>query len=48
VGSAEVSAFLRTSLLETWGRGIGRIAPLTPLPEFRRDNGLGKEFPFMA
>ena len=46
------SVFFRAALLESWGRGIDLIrdacvAHGSPVPEFRWDNGLWMEFPFM-
>jgi ATP-dependent DNA helicase RecG len=46
------SVFFRAALLESWGRGIDLIrdacvAHGSPMPEFRWDNGLWMEFPFM-
>ncbi|HXH38356.1 MAG TPA: ATP-binding protein, partial [Thermoanaerobaculia bacterium] len=47
------SVFFRAALLESWGRGIDLIrdacaAHGSPMPEFRWDNGLWVELPFMA
>jgi ATP-dependent DNA helicase RecG len=46
------SVFFRAALLESWGRGIDLIrdacvAHGSQVPEFRWDNGLWMEFPFM-